>query len=115
MMCAVCRRAARSWGFAPALIGIDAAPLALCSRRCQDIAAARKGMVDPSAHERAALEHASLEAGAYVEALGTTQLEHWSAAQWHTLIAVAVSAFQDALREAQANEPSAAADADPPF
>lgn len=107
MICAICRREARGWGFAPELIRREAPPLTLCSRRCQDITAKRKGMIDPTSHEREALAQASAQAGAYIEALGTTNLAHWSPEAWEALIALIVTAFQDALRQAY--------DEDPPF
>ena len=46
--------------------------------------------------------------GEYVESLGKTDLATFTGEEWATLIEVAVTAFQDHLRTAYANEP-------PPF
>ena len=104
-MCAVCRRDARGYGFAPELIRISAPAVKLCSRRCQDIAARLKGMIDPNKHEANALAAAGMSAGAYVEEIGKTDLASWTEQEWATLIDVAVTAFQDFLRQAYADDP----------
>lgn len=62
-------------------------------------------MIDPNKHESMALEAASHYGGEYVESLGKTDLASWSATEWATLIEVVVTAFQDALRAAYADEP----------
>ena len=104
-MCAVCRRDARGYGYAPELIRISAPAVKLCSRRCQDIAARLKGMIDPNKHEAAALVAASTSGGAYVELTGKTDLATWTEQEWSTLIDVIVTSFQDFLREAYADDP----------
>lgn len=105
MLCAICRRDARGFGFAPALIRIHAPAVKLCSRRCQDIAARLKGMIDPNQHEVNALAAACLTGGAYVESVGRTDLFAWTEAEWATLVEVIVTAFQDHLRTAYADDP----------
>ena len=65
-------------------------------------------MIDPKKHEVQALAAASREAGEYVESLAKTDLATFTGEEWATLIEVAVTAFQDHLRTAYANEP-------PPF
>lgn len=62
-------------------------------------------MIDPNEHEEAALCHAGAVGGAYVESMGKTDLAHWSEQEWATLIEVAITAFQDHLREAYAHQP----------
>ena len=104
-MCAICRRDARGYGFAPALIRVEAPAVKLCSWRCQRIAARFKGMIDPNKHEVNALAAASARADDYVEALGRTELASWSASEWEGLIDVVVTAFQDHLRQAYADDP----------
>ncbi|MEY4157429.1 MAG: hypothetical protein RJB64_2150, partial [Pseudomonadota bacterium] len=52
-----------------------------------------------------ALAAASITAGAYVEEIGKTDLASWSEQEWATLIDVAVTAFQDFLRQAYADDP----------
>lgn len=62
-------------------------------------------MIDPNPHELNALAAASAEGGAYVESLGKTDLARFTAQEWATLIEVIVTAFQDHLREAYADDP----------
>jgi len=78
MMCAICRRDARGYGFAPSFIRIDAPAVKLCSRRCQDITGKLSGMIDPNKHETDALLAASISGGAYVETIGKTDLSGWT-------------------------------------
>ena len=105
MLCAICRRDARGWGFAPGLIGVDAPAVKLCSRYCQDLAARLKGMINTNQHEVNALAAAGQSGGAYVEAIAKTDLATWSEEDWATLIDVVVTAFQDHLRAAYADDP----------
>ncbi len=76
----------------------------LCSRQCQDIVARLKGMIDASEHERAALAAAGISGGEYVERTGRTDLTLWSAEEWSLLIDVIVTAYQDHLRAAHADD-----------
>ena len=62
-------------------------------------------MIDPNTHELNALAAAGAEGGAYVESLGETDLAQFTAQEWATLIEVIVTAFQDHLREAYADDP----------
>ena len=62
-------------------------------------------MIDPNTHELNALAAAGAEGGAYVESLGKTDLALFTAQEWSTLIEVIVTAFQDHLREAYADDP----------
>ena len=105
MMCVICRRDARGYGFAPRYIREEAPDSKQCSRRCQNITARLKGMIDPNKHETNALAAANISAGAYVEEIGKTDLANWSEQEWATLIDVAVTAFQDFLRQAYADDP----------
>ena len=59
MMCAICRRDARGFGYAPALVRMDGPPRKLCSMRCMNITARLAGMIDPNKHEVNALAAAS--------------------------------------------------------
>lgn len=56
-------------------------------------------MIDPNENEQAALQHAALVGGEYVESLGRTDLALWSASEWQTLVDVAVTAFLERLRQ----------------
>lgn len=62
-------------------------------------------MIDPKTHELNALAAAGAEGGAYVESLGKTDLARFTAQEWDTLVEVIVTAFQDHLREAYADDP----------
>ena len=102
--CAVCRRGARGFGWFDARFAVgdprrDASLRRLCSRLCQDICHRRRGMVDPTRHERAAMAHAVALAGEYIESLGRTDLMAWSPEEFATLIEVIVTAFTDHLRQ----------------
>ena len=108
MLCAVCRREARGFGFWPRFIHAEAPRLQLCSMLCQNITARLKAMIDPKKHEVQALAAACQSGGEYVESLGKTDLATFTGEEWATLIEVAVTAFQDHLRTAYANDP-------PPF
>ena len=105
MMCAICRRDARGYGFAPSFIRIDAPTVKLCSRRCQDITGKLSGMIDPNKHETDALLAASISGGAFVETIGKTDLSGWTEQEWAALIDVIVTSFQDFLRQAYADDP----------
>jgi len=62
-------------------------------------------MIDPNKHEVNALAAASISAGAYVESIAKTDLATWSQEEWSSLIDVTVTAFQDFLRTAYADDP----------
>ena len=62
-------------------------------------------MLDPNIHERNALNDAGQAGGAFVEALAKTDLAAWTAGEWSQLVDVIVTAFQDSLRTAYADEP----------
>jgi hypothetical protein len=105
MLCAICRRDARGFQFAPSAIGVNAPLVKLCSRHCQQLTARRKGMLNPNQHEQHALAAAGQAGGAYVEALAKTDLAAWTAEEWSQLVDVIVTAFQDSLRTAYADDP----------
>ena len=104
MICPVCRREGRWFGWFDARFGIgdprrDESARLLCSLACQDLCHRSRGMVDPTPHERAAMDHAVAMAGEYVESLGRTDLMAWSSEEFAALIEVIVTAFTDRLRE----------------
>ena len=105
MICAICRRDARGYGFAPSFVRIEAPAVKLCSRRCQDITGKLSGMIDPNKHEINALLAASISGGAFVETIGKTDLTSWTEQEWAALIDVVVTSFQDFLRQAYADDP----------
>lgn len=104
MICPVCRREARLFGWFDARFGVgdprrDATRRWLCSRGCQAVCYRRRGMIDPTRHERVAMEHAVTTAGEFIESLGRTDLMTWSPDEFATLIEVIITAFTDRLRE----------------
>jgi Family of unknown function (DUF6511) len=56
-------------------------------------------MIDPTRHERAAMNHAVEMAGEYIESLGRADLMTWSSEEFASLIEVIVTAFTDRVRE----------------
>jgi hypothetical protein len=100
----VCRRGARGFGWFDALFALGDPRRAdsfrwLCSLLCQGICHRGHGMIDPTRHERAAMDHAIEMAGEYIESLGRTDLMAWSPEEFATLVEVIVTAFTDRLRE----------------
>jgi hypothetical protein len=103
-VCGVCRRGARGFGWFAARFALgdprrDQSRRRLCSLTCQGICHRRRGMIDPTRHERAAMDHAVAMAGEYIESLGRTDLMAWSPEEFASLIEVIVTAFTDHLRE----------------
>ena len=105
MLCAICRREALGLGFEPRFIGIDEPGVNVCSMRCMDIAVRLQGMINPKAHESAALDAASQAGGVFVEMLRKTDLATWSADEWGRLVDVIVTEYQDTLRQAYRDDP----------
>ena len=104
MICPVCRREGRGFGWFDAQFGVgdprrDQSRRWPCSLTCQNIVHGRRGMIDPTRHERAAMDHAVAMAGEYIESLGRTDLMAWSPEEFASLIEVIVTAFTDRLRE----------------
>jgi Family of unknown function (DUF6511) len=104
VICSVCRRDSRGFGWFDAQFGVGDPRRSkslrwLCSRTCQDIYHRRRGMIDPTRHERAAMDHAVAMAGEHIESLGRTDLMMWSPDEFASLIEVIVTAFTDRLRE----------------
>jgi hypothetical protein len=100
----VCRREARGFGWFDAQLTIgdprrDQSRRWLCSLTCQNICQRRRGMIDPTRHERAAMEHAVAMAGEHIESLGRTDVMTWSPDEFAALIEVIVTAFTDHLRD----------------
>jgi hypothetical protein len=104
MICAICRRGSRGFGWFDPRYGISDPRRTeslrwFCSLVCQEICHRRLGMIDPTRHERAAMDQAVAMAGEYIESLGRTDLMTWSPEDFATLIEVIVTAFTDHLRE----------------
>jgi hypothetical protein len=100
----VCRRGTRGLGWFDARFALGDPRRVeslrwFCSLMCQDIWHGRRGMIDPTRHERAAINHAVAMAGEHIESLGRTDLMTWSPEEFASLIEVTVTAFTDCLRE----------------
>ena len=100
MICAVCRREGRGFGFAPSLIGIKRPSLSACSMTCLHIIAERKGaMIDPTPNEQAAIRHGGMMGGEVLDSLGRTDLALLSEAEWLTFVEAIITGYCDRLRE----------------
>ena len=78
-LCAVCRREPRGFGWFDASYRVsdprrDRSYRQLCSRRCQDICHRRRGMIDPTPNEIAAMQAGGQLAGEYLESIGKSDL-----------------------------------------
>ena len=62
-------------------------------------------MIDPNQHETNALAAAGATGGEYVESIAKTDLAAFTEHEWSTLIDVIVTAYQDHLRTAYADDP----------
>jgi hypothetical protein len=54
-------------------------------------------MVDPNEHEVTAMRRAGERAGVYIDALGRTDMAHWSSEEWDGFIEAVCGAYVDAL------------------
>ena len=103
-LCAVCRREARGFGWFDAGFKVldprrDYTRRRLCSRACQDICHRRRGVIDPTPNEQAAMAAGGDAAGAYLESLGRSDLATLSQPEWRQLIEIVVTGYCDTLRE----------------
>jgi hypothetical protein len=103
-LCAVCHRQSRGFGWFNANLSVDnpgrdESYRQLCSRICQDLCHRRRGMIDPTPNERAAMEHGGAMAGEFLDSLGKTDLAQLSVDEWHALIEVIVTGYCDHLRD----------------
>ena len=82
-LCAVCHREPRGFGWFDAASrvsnpGRDQSHRKLCSTLCQDLCHRRRGMIDPTPNERAAMVHGGAMGGEYLDSLGKTDLAQLS-------------------------------------
>ena len=76
----------------------------LCSRACQDICHRRRGMIDPTPNEVAAMSAGGEAGGAYLEALAKSDVATLSPAEWRQLIEIIVTGYCDTRRELAAKD-----------
>lgn len=108
-LCAVCHREPHGFGWFDAGLPVadrrrDSRRHALCSRRCQDICHGRRGMIDSTPNEQAALAGGGEAAGAFLEGLGKSDLARLSVDEWRTLIEVIVTGYCEALQALAAKD-----------
>ena len=101
MKCRTCRRRARYLDWFLPHRGIRLHwTVPTCSPVCFELWKERR-MVDPNPYELAAMGQAGACAGAYIDALGRTDMAAWSEADWTAFIEVICGGYVDALIEQQ--------------
>jgi hypothetical protein len=97
MLCDVCRREARGFGWFDVHV---AKPRLrhLCSMACQDLCHRRRGMIDPTPNEKAAFAHGGEMGGEYLDSIGKTDLETLQPDEWLTFVEAVVTGYCDHLR-----------------
>ena len=103
-LCVVCHREPRGFGWFDARFKVsdprrDLTRRRLCSRTCQDICHRRRGMIEPTPNEQAAMAAGGDAAGAFLESLGKTDLAALTTPEWRQLIEIVVTGYCDKLRE----------------
>jgi Family of unknown function (DUF6511) len=107
MLCDVCRREARGFGwFDPVLpSGHPRQRLRhFCSMACQDLCLRRRGMIDPTPNEQAAFVRGGEMGGEYLDSIGRTDLETLERGEWLTFVEAVVTGYCDYLRELAARD-----------
>jgi hypothetical protein len=100
MICAVCRREGRGFGFHPAFIRRPGRPSAACSMTCLHIIAERKrAMIDPTPNEQAAIRHGGDMGGEVLDSLGRTDLALLTETEWLAFVEAIVTGYCDRLRD----------------
>jgi hypothetical protein len=110
-LCAVCRREPRGFGWFDAAFRVsdprrDTSRRWFCSRVCQDICHRRRGMIDPTPNEQAAMEAGGAAGGELLESLGKTDLARLTVEEWRAFIEAVVTGYCDALRDLAARDRS---------
>ena len=109
MLCDVCRREARGFGWFDARWPIDNSRRDrrlrhLCSLTCQNICHRRLGMIDPTPNEKAAVVNGGRMGGEYLDSIGKTDLETLEPDEWLTFVEVLVTGYCDHLRALAARD-----------
>ena len=97
MLCDVCRREARGFGW----FDVHHAKQRfrhLCSIACQDLCHRRRGMIDPTPNEKAAFVRGGEMGGEYLDSIGKTDLESLEPVEWLTFVEAVVTGYCDHLR-----------------
>ena len=109
MLCDVCRREARGFGWYYPRWPIDNSRpnrrlRQLCSLTCQNICHRRRGMIDPTPNERTAFLRGGEMGGEYLDSIAKTDLETLSRDEWLTFVEAVVTGYCDHLREIAARD-----------
>ena len=105
MICAVCRREARGFGFDPLLARrLRGKRAVACSMQCLHIVAEANGMIDATPNERAAMQAGGELGGEYLDSIGKTDLSALTPEEWHAFIEAVVTGFCDYLRDVAARD-----------
>lgn len=104
-LCTVCNRAAGSFGWFNNHYSFSNPRRSeslqwLCSRTCQDIVHGRRGVINPSKQETAAVWQGGCAGGAYLEEINKTDLAKLTVDEWETFLSKIVGGYCDALRQA---------------
>ncbi len=93
MMCAICPREARGFGYNPELAGESGRPGKACSMEHLNILKELKGMVDPTGNEIEAALYGGQMGGEYLDEMGKTNLAALSAAEWQQFLLCVVGGY----------------------
>ena len=102
-LCSVCHRETRGFGwFVPYYRFSDArrdeSRKCLCSRGCQDLCHRRKGVINTSRNEQAAMIKGRQAGGLFVEQIGKTDLVALTDAEWSAFVEHVITGYCNHLR-----------------
>ena len=108
-LCPICRRQSRGYGWFDAHLSIgnpgrDQSYRQFCSRTCQDLYHRRRGMIDPTPNEKAAMQHGGAMGGEYLDSLGRTDLAVLAVEEWDSFVECIVTGYCDHLRDLAAKD-----------
>lgn len=87
MICAVCHRQARGFGYDPLLtFGVIGELAHACSMAHLDIISKEFGMIDPTPHEIMAAIEGGRAGGEYLESIGKTDLATLTREEWQQFL-----------------------------
>lgn len=103
-LCPVCHREARSFGWFNINYSVSnprrfESLRWLCSRPCQDILHGRKGVIDHSENEKAAMLAGGDAGGAFLDGIGKTDLAQLTVEEWEAFLTRVIGGYCDTLRQ----------------
>lgn len=99
MICAICHREAKGFGYSPRLAGYVGKPSHACSMEHLNIIQEKKGMIDPTPNEETAALFGGSQGGEYLESIGKTNLAALSAEEWKTFLLCVVGGYSTKMME----------------